>query len=466
MGWVCLLPLFFALEGSDTRRTLSLGILAGTVAYLVTCYWIVVAVNRYGGIPFPLAVAVLLLLCLYLGAYWGVFALGLRGFSGDLRWSLGGAALWVFLEYLRAHLLTGFPWAMLAHSQGGVLPLIQVSDLTGAYGVSFLLALANAALYLLRRGRKVPLLVAASLVALSVLYGIGRLEDPIPGPPYRAGICQGNVDQSRKWERGERERIFELHWRLTEGVLGEGADLVLWPETSFPDPFPEGKLSLRLKERVRSRGLYLLFGSLRENEGRLYNSAFLLGPRGEVLGHYDKVHLVPFGEYLPLRGVLERFFGSIEEAVPGDITPGDEVKVFGTPYGAFSVLICFEVIFPGLAREGVMKGAEFLVTITNDAWFGRTSAPYQHLAQAVFRAVETRRWLLRAANTGISAIVSPKGEVVAQTPIFVRTSVTGPFGPLRGLTPYVKLGDWFPWALALVLILCAIPRRPGQGPSS
>jgi len=439
-----------------------MGLLGGTVAFLTTCYWIVVAVNRYGGIALPGAFAVLLLLCLYLGTYWGVFCIGLLYFH-RIRLVLGGSALWVVLEYLRGHLLSGFPWAMLSHSQWRILPLLQILDLTGAYGLSFLLCAVNLSLHLgftNPKGIWKVLPITMVLFGLVLGYGFLKLKGPPPRTSFKVGIIQGNVNQSEKWDRSLKERILKVHETLTVEILQENPHLILWPETAFPGYFPQDRLSDKMLELSQKGKVPILFGSLRRESGRVYNSAFLIS-RGKIMGHYDKVHLVPFGEYLPLRDLLEGLFGPFEETVPGDISPGRTVEVFETPLGRFSVLICFEIIFPDLSRAAVRGGADFLVTITNDAWFGRTSAPYQHLAQAVFRAVEVRRWVLRSANTGVSAVVDPRGRILAETPIFRRLAFTAPFGLSAERTLYVRLGDWFPGLSILIFILSASLQRQG-----
>lgn len=468
LAWVCLVPLLYALEDRDLKERILLGFVSGGVAYLTSCYWIVVAVNKYGGISLVGSVAVLLLLCLYLGSYWALFSALLYAFTGKgIEKTITASCIWVLLEYLRGHLLTGFPWALIAHSQWESPVLLQVSELTGAYGLSSLLVFVNFAIYqFLREPRRWGVvLVAFSMVVALVLYGHFRLKTISVPTELRVGIVQGNVEQGVKWEEEMKRNIFEVHRKLSLSLLDGQPDLLIWPETAFPGYWPLDPLSRLPQEVAKETGRWFLFGALRQEGEKTFNSAFLLSPEGHLVDFYDKVHLVPFGEYLPLRGILERLSGEFKEAVPGDISPGEAVKVFSLPCGKFSVLICFEIIFPELSREAVRKGAEFLVTITNDAWFGRTSAPYQHLAQAVFRAVETRRWVLRAANTGISAVIDPTGRIEKESELFQTEAFVSPFGLMKEITPYVRFGDWFIWA-SMAFTALSILRATGLGRSA
>ncbi|HEX15572.1 MAG TPA: apolipoprotein N-acyltransferase [Deltaproteobacteria bacterium] len=469
LGWVCLVPLLHTLRGKGATESFLLGLSAGTVAFLSSVYWIVVAVNRYGAIPLPIALPILLLLSLYLGSYWGLYGLGTSWMmaTGPIRGTVGPAALWVLLEYLRGHLFGGFPWALLAHSHWKVLAFIQICDITGAYGLSFLLAAGSAAFALVLERHKGAFRAVAFVTISSLgvlLYGWAKLKEPLPEPSLRVGIVQGNVEQNLKWDEAYSRQILTIHKELTLRLISEAPTMVIWPETAFPDYFPEGELSEAMRQVAKEARRYLLFGSLRRSRGRVYNSAFLLSPEGEVMGWYDKLHLVPFGEFIPMRRYLEPIFGQL--ASLGDITPGQEMTLFHLPGGDFSVLICFEVIFPELSRLALRRGADFLVTITNDAWFGRTAAPYQHMAQVVFRAVEGRVWIARAANTGISGVVDPKGRIVRATELFSKEAFTALVGKTSGLTLYCRLGDWFVLLAGAIFIASASLRRPNRDRSS
>jgi apolipoprotein N-acyltransferase len=455
LAWFFLVPLLLSIRGKKGKDSFLLGAFAGLIAYLGLIYWVVVAVHRYGDIPLPLAIPILLLLVLYLSLYWGVFAFLASYIKDKAEWVmlLALPALWVGLEFLRSFLLSGFPWALVGYSQYLNTPFVQIADITGVYGVSFLLILCNTLLFLwiVRwRGRKrVPLqgtIFTLVLLALTVAYGYWKINVPMMTEKgLQIGVAQGNIAQDIKLDRTTQKQTLTIYRTLTLQLKGQSPVLIVWPETAVPFSFPSGKaLDGVVKTIPQEVGSYLLFGSLykeEEKETTYYNRAYLLSPKRRILGQYDKMHLVPFGEYVPLSSFFP-FFNSLVGI--GNITPGEEVVIFELPRAKFGTLICFEVIFPELCRKFVRNGADFMVTITNDAWFGRTSAPYQHLSQATFRSIENRIWLVRAANTGISAFVDPWGRINTASGLFTREVLTGEIN-LRGskITFYAQYGDAF-----------------------
>ncbi|HLD29281.1 MAG TPA: apolipoprotein N-acyltransferase, partial [bacterium] len=440
LSWFALVPLFHAIEGKGLAQSLKLGFIAGFVSFLGILYWIVVAVHTYGNAPFILSVLVLLLLVAYMGLYTGAFALLTRFIRVrlGLQTVLFAPVLWVSLEYLRSFLLTGFPWANLGCSQHLNLPLIQMADITGVYGVSFIVLLVNATLYtvLHQWGRKVfpyrEVIVTALLLSGFLTYGYIRMaavEREMAGqPPLKVGLVQGNIDQSVKWDESFQKQTLEIYERLSLKVAEEKPDLIIWPETATPFFFQDSKeyqpIVFSIPEKTNT---FLLFGSpsyrIQQRKVHHYNSAYLVSPSGGLAGKYDKIHLVPFGEYVPLSNLLF-FLGSLREGI-GNFKPGKEIFNFSLPQGKFGVLICFEIIFPDLCRRFVKEGANFLVTITNDAWFGKTSAPYQHFSIATFRAVENRVFIARSANTGITGFIDPRGRILKQGGIFTEEAMSG-----------------------------------------
>jgi apolipoprotein N-acyltransferase len=456
VAWFFLVPLLLCIRGKKGKDAFLLGAFAGVVAYLGLIYWVVVAVHRYGNIPLPLAIPILLLLVIYLSLYWGTFTFLASYIKEKGEWIvlLAFPALWVGLEYLRSFLLSGFPWALVGYSQYLNTPLVQIADITGVYGVSFFLILINTLLFMwIVRwigNKRVPLqgtIFFLALVALIFGYGYWRIDSlPETAKGLKVGVAQGNIAQDVKWDRAFQNKTVRIYRKLSFQLKRQSPGLIVWPETALPSYFPSGTeldgAVLTVPQEVTS---YLLFGSLSsQKEGKevkIYNSAYLLSPRRRILGRYDKMHLVPFGEYVPFSPLFP-FFSSLVGI--GNITPGEEVVIFQLPRGKFGVLICFEVIFPELCREFVRNGADFMVTITNDAWFGKTSAPYQHLAQATFRSIENRMWLVRAANTGISAFVDPWGRIRMASGLFTREVLTGQID-LRDseMTFYAQYGDVF-----------------------
>jgi apolipoprotein N-acyltransferase len=456
VAWFFLVPLLLCIRGKKGKDAFLLGAFAGAIAYLGLIYWVVVAVHRYGNIPLPLAIPILLLLVIYLSLYWGAFAFLASYVREKGEWIalLTFPALWVGLEYLRSFLLSGFPWALVGYSQYLNTPIVQIADITGVYGVSFLLILCNTLLFLwiVRwRGRKgVPLQVTIFtivLVALAFAYGYWKIKTPLTtDKKLTIGVAQGNIEQDVKWDQGFQKETLEIYRKLSLELSKASPHLVIWPETAVPAYFPSGTgLDQKVMAIPHQLNTYLLFGSLSSRkqgeEVKVYNSAYLISPRPRILSRYDKMHLVPFGEYVPLSSFFP-FFNSLVGI--GNITPGEEVVVFQLPHGKFGTLICFEVIFPELCRKFVRNGADFMVTITNDAWFGRTSAPYQHLAQATFRSIENRIWLVRAANTGVSAFIDPWGRINTASGLFTREVLTGEIDLKGGkMTFYAQYGDLF-----------------------
>lgn len=511
LAWVVLVPLHLAVEEVAPRRAFWLGWLAGVVGFAGTMSWVVTAMNQYGKMPLAAAYAVMGLLVTYLGLYTALYALAVTWIRNALPavglWS--APVIWVALEWVRTHLFSGLPWALLGYSQYRWLPVIQIADHTGVYGVSFVLVLVNAALAEVvgwgrRRwyGQPGPFpwpraAAAAGIVLVTVAYGIVLLQESEGSRPEAAaagrlvtiGVVQANIDQARKWDAAYRNETLRQYARLTSEVAGR-ADLIVWPEAATPFLFEE-ELAYRAQVTmlVQVYGAPLLFGSpavRRDDEGRPYllNSAYLLGQDGQIAARYDKMHLVPFGEYVPLRPLLF-FLDKLVEGI-GDFQAGTVPTVFELPPKAavpdgpeaaarFGTVICFEVIFPALVREFVHQGADFMVTITNDAWFGASAAPYQHFGMVVLRAVENHVPFARAANTGISGFVDPYGRILAATKIFEALSVTGRLEVGNRQTFYAQYGDVFARGCAIIAAIFlgaarvsrarAVPRRVAHEPS-
>jgi apolipoprotein N-acyltransferase len=480
LAFGALVPLLVGLDGAPLLQGTYLGIIAGLVFYLMSIPWLVHTMGAYGSLPLPLSILLLLALSLYLALYIGVFASGVTRLSarGGLGYLVGTAALWVGLEYLRTFLLTGFPWNLLGYSQYRNLSVIQIASITGVYGISFLLVLANAAMALaclhFRWGSRralLPVVGVGLLLVATVLFGKGQMVSAeTHRREIRVSIVQGNIEQSIKWDPGFQERTIAIHNRLTREA-GRGADLIVWPETAVPFFLREGgPLSQQVLDLAKEMQSYLLVGSpdrARDISSRYYNSAFLISPEGKIVQKYDKIHLVPFGEYVPLKSLL--FFVQKMATGIGDFSPGQAFTVFEAPAGRFGVLICFEAIFPDQVRRYVLAGADFLVNITNDAWFGDSSAPYQHLSMAALRAVENGVILVRAANTGISALVTPTGRIVKQSDLFVETVLSGTMARRSAETFYTRYGDVFAWGCGLISVVVLAPtrrrgRREGRKP--
>jgi len=465
-AYFAFVPLMFALHraGQTRLRGLALGFTAGVVFFVGTVYWVVHSMYYYGGVPVLISIPVMFALAAYLAIYFAFFGLFFSAFSARapvLR-VVAIAALWVSLEYLRGHLFTGFPWVLLGYSQTPYLPVIQIADITGVSGLSFIVMAVNAALFFLiksfvdqEKTRPVfEVVTIAAFFAATFIYGFVRIEqvdsEAVRWGGFKAGIAQGSIDQSVKWDRSLRPKTIEIYKALSIEASKKGASFILWPETAVPFFLGNNKTETEtVTDAAVQSNAFILTGAPAysynsdSNGYRYFNSAYLIDGKGEITGRYDKFHLVPYGEYVPLK----RFFPFIKKLTVGvgDFAEGRGPFPIGFMGGDIGVLICYEAIFPEIARATVKNGAAFLVNITNDAWFGTTSAPYQHFEMSRMRAVENRVYMMRAANTGISAFIAPSGRVIARTGLFEKTFITERVGIKNGaqMTFYTRFGDVF-----------------------
>ena len=464
LAWIALIPLLIAVEDSSPGEAFRVGMTCGVTAYALILYWLNIVFTHYGHLPWAVSIPVYLLLVLWLAMFYGLSTLIARlGELVGIKAAFTLPVAWIAFDFIRSFLFSGFAWAMLGHSQFRTLPLIQIADLAGVYGITLLIVLANIVLHRALRavsGAGVPypiksLIVLMTLLSGTLFYGFDRLnehEEP-SAKPLRVALIQGNIPQDVKWSPEFREHTIDTYERLTRDASKGGVDLVVWPESAVPFFFQdEPRQAERIRGLARELNACLLFGSpaheLRNGKSTFLNSAFMISPRGETLGRADKLHLVPFGEYVPLGSILT-FINKIVVGI-GDFAPGERAVTLDTGSTKLGVQVCYEVIFPELARQYVRAGARVLVAITNDAWFGRSSAPYQHLAISTFRAIETRTPLIRAANTGVTAIVDQNGHISTMTALFVEAYRTGEVQPGIGKSLYLTIGDAPAWLCVLL----------------
>jgi len=488
LAWVALLPLLWAIGGMSAGGGFRLGFIAGLTHYLTLMYWLAYTMTTYGGLPGFMAGPILFLLAAYLSLFPAVFA-GLVAFCrlAPLSALCLIPAAWAGLEFLRSFVFSGFPWGFLGHSQFTHLALIQMADIFGVYGVSFLIVAVNVGILLAgrfltgpRQGNppvsgKTALTATALLAAAFVAafgYGYTRIHsiDALSAAADTRTIAavQGNIAQDIKWHPGFARATVEKYLRLSSVFKNTRTDLIVWPESATPfyltrDPGFTGMVLAG----IQTIGTDFLVGSpsFSDNNGkrRYHNSAYLIDRTGHPLDRCDKAHLVPFGEYVPFKRYLP-FIGKIVAQV-GDFVPGPVGDTIAWGDHRIGVLICYELIFPNLARRQVLNGASLLVNLTNDAWYGRTSGPYQHFAMAVFRAIETRRALVRAANTGISGFIDPVGRIDKSTPLYTATAIRQAVPLLSIETPYVRAGDLFAAACLAIWGLWAGRRFIGRSRS-
>ncbi len=452
--------LLWLIHEARPRQALWLGWLFGVAHYLSGVWWVVVSTHGFGGAPLWLSLLMLLLLAAYLALYPALAALLLRlialpGWGGPL---LLWPALWLLSSFAATLFLDGFPWFSLGYAAADLGLLRKLAPLLGVEGLSALFALGAGVLVCLARpGQRAPALILAGLVSLALL-----LLPPVShwtreqGEPLQVALVQGNVPQDQKWRPRNRLPIMQMYRDLSAQAWP--ADLVIWPEVAIPAPLDLAEELFRDQdEAALAAGGSLFFTILTYADGRPYNTVYALG-RGQ--GRYVKRHLVPFGEYVPTPDWMRPAFSLLNLPLPDIATglPGDDLLLVDGH--AVSMSICFEDVFPLEVTETARR-SEFLVNVTNDAWFSGTAAPVQHLQIARLRAAESARGLLRVANTGISAIIGPDGAVTQRLDWGVRGILRGEVQPRVGETPFQRWGHW-PHSLFVVLVLLgALWRRRG-----
>ena len=497
--WIALLPLLMALLGSDKsgqpltlRQTATLGYLCGFVWYLGNCYWIYQTMYLYGGLAKAVAAGILVLFCLYLGLYHALFGVLIGAFRRS-RFSVQGALLlapfaWVAVELARAR-ITGLPWDLLGITQVDNPFLTRLAPVTGAYGLSFVIAAVNA-LWLVRirlRERKYTRLVltlAGVVIILIYVVAVRRLEPPTKiQTTYTATLVQHNLGVGTQTDtqvtNSQLLKSFALlslyppldncdgipelpSTRCIHVIEEPGArqsstptDLIVWPES--PSNFEErdGFFRNAMATIAHAAQAPIIVGDLgvdpnaRIKRGYdLFNSANLVTPNGSFVGRYDKIHLVPFGEYVPFKKLF--FFAGDLLGEVGSFDAGTHRTGLSTGGHNYGIFICYESIFGDEVRHLSAQGADVLVNISNDGWYGDTSAPWQHLNMVRMRAIENHRWVLRSTNTGVTAAIDPYGRVTAAAPRHIRTALHTGFNFEHDVTFYSAHGDLFAYACALV----------------
>ncbi len=460
----------------------ALGYKCGILWFAGTCYWIFDTMHRYGGLPVPVAALTLLLFCMYVGLYHGMFGLLLAlvagskisghkndaaGSAAAIRRALGAAPfLWVAVELARTR-ITAFPWELLGYSQTGNFALTRITTIVGVYGLSFEILLVNsvfAAAVLSPKEQRNRLLVAGCVAA--VILQAGQLIVPPPVATDRTAILvQPNIPIQEGWTKEYFQDTLRdltatsLHpagERFALEKIDRHFDLIVWPES--PSPFYTNDPMFRdaVSALARQAETWVVAGSIGINpamhsgtEGsQIFNSAALVNPQGEWVRRYDKVHLVPFGEYLPFPQIFA-FAGGLTKEV-GEFQHGASRMPLDAGGQRFGTFICYESIFPDEVRQGPLEGAQVLLNISNDGWYGDSGAWKQHLQQTQMRAIENDRWLLAATNTGMTASIDPFGRIVAATPRKVRTALAAPYALRSGTTFYTRHGDWFAYLCAII----------------
>ena len=466
LAWIALVPLLYAIKDLSFGASFRVGFITGLVHFLSLLYWLVPVMRTYGYLPIFLSVSVLILLAAVLALFIALFSIVLTAVGRKPAGCLALIPLiWVGLEYIRSFIFSGFPWELLGYSQYNRLQLIQISDIFGVYGLSALIAFVNGAIFitLLHLIKKqwqqtdiTKRLAAGSMiafilgVALTLAYGHWRLQaiDSLIAiaPKTRISVIQANIDQAIKWDPAFQIETIKKYNQLSASVNKQQPDLIVWPESATPFYFLyDVAPSKMVFEGIRQSGTDYLIGSpsFVRTDGvvQYFNSAYLIIPEEKSMGKYDKTHLVPFGEYVPFKKWLP-FLGKMVAQV-GDFRTGKLGQTLPWHSAQLGVQICYEIVFPGLSRAMAKNNASILVNLTNDAWFGKTSGPYQHFSMTVFRAVENRRSLVRSANTGISGFIDPAGRILAATELLQEAVATQMVSMLKERSIYTQIGDLF-----------------------
>jgi len=480
LAWIAVAALILAVLNASPPYAFLLGWLHGIVFYALSVPWFYNVMRQYGPLSVPAAGGVFLLVVFICAAVHAAFACGVAwlGKFGQGRACLAAPFLWASSEFLFLHFPhIGFPWNLLGYAAAGNLAFVQLTEITGIFGLSLLVAAYNALLAwtVVEAAQGRMKLLRASLAVTAALMAIA-LAGPrfVPQAPadHMAHLVQTNFPVSMNypadWMQTHATDLDDLERGSIEAAQ-KNPGIVVWPEVPAPFSLQDAAFLNRARQIARGAGGGFLVGvidwkPLPNGHIGATNSAALLDSAGALNFMYDKIHLVPFSEYVPWRNFLS-FAGSLTGLV-GDFQHGMQYKVGHLPGGSFSVYICYEAIFPNEVRRFTLAGAELFVNISDDGWFGGSSAPLQHLAMARVRAVENRRWMLRDTNTGVTVSVDPYGRIVARLPPDTRGVLDAPYGFRTDLTPYARWGDWLPWLCmiaTLVLLLSgardAIARR-------
>lgn len=482
--WVALVPLLYGLlrgrggegelvdsEGRSLRPfTLRQGFAIGWVSsfvwYIGTCYWLYIAMHVHSGLSVAVAAALTVLFCIIMALDKGLFALlvvlmARRSTLGNRGPLLMAPFFWAAIEFFHARVM-GFAWNPLGGVQIDNVPFAGIAQVTGVYGLSFAVMLVNSAFVaalLLYGQRRIKLLISALVATIALQVGVFVKPGSFPAEK-KAVLVQGNVPLEVKWTQAYYQQtldaLSQLSTMASSGSSRSSPGLIIWPES--PAPFEEGEPGFQrtLTTTAQETNSYLVVGATAgvpssPGQNQLFNSALVLDPGGRAMGRYDKIHLVPFGEYIPLREFL--FFARNLTNQIEDFSRGTERKVFD--FGGFKagVNICYETIFPEDVREFAGNGAQVLINISDDEWYGESGASFQQWQMTRMRAIENHRWVLVATNSGITGAIDPSGRVVARTERNVRTAITVPFSPLSESTIYTRYGDVFAWICVVISVL-------------
>ncbi len=465
-AWLSLILILYQIALIPPSQTFLRGWLFAFASFLISLAWVTNSMMEYGGLSRWTS----MILLSFLAGYCAIYPAGAFTLSAYLKlhlnysWFITLPFTWVAGEYLRAHLMTGFPWNSLGQSQHSVLILLQNADWGSFYGISFIIVAvgcAGSGLFLPSQNMhwRRELVIAGIMLGMMLLYGFFRTTQPETGPSCRVTIVQGNVDLNMKWDPANIDKILDDHIVLTQSQLPQNPDIIVWSESALPLYYRYAwnyskdvnqSPGFKIQKLVSQAKAPIIAGTLDRLNDHVFNSAVFISPEG-FEQYYNKEHLVPFGEYVPLSRILFFVNRMVQESI-GDFVPGNSPEPFRHPKASIAMTICYENIFPDLVRERVCRNADMICNITNDAWFGRSSAAYQHFSASRFRSVETRRPVIRSANTGFSGAVDTRGRILTQSTLFDATALTSDVHLGNETSFYLLFGDIF--AQACLVISC------------
>ncbi len=470
---LCPASLMWLWQGATPRMGAWLGFWFNAGTFAAGTYWLYISIRIFGEAPLWVAIALMVALIAIMGLYHaalGYFVTRWLPPGGAVRWLLGIPAAWLLIEWWRGWFLSGFSWLSLGYSQTDTW-LASFAPIAGVYGISAVLLLSAGGLTAALCGTKPVRIVGAIVFVLPWLAGgvLRPLDWTRPaGPPVTVAVVQGNISQEQKWLDSNQDTILKLYRELTEKTLG--TQLIVWPESAVPDlannqiPYISD-----LYHETRARNSALVFGVLRESDAgeHYFNSVLALDSK---VSWYDKDHLVPFAEFFPVPGLVRSWLRLMSLPYSDFTRGGTNQPPLSAAGLELGTTVCYEDAY-GSAMLGVLRQANALVNVTNDAWFGHSTARYQHFQIARMRALEAGRYLIRAANNGISGIIGPHGEVVALAPEFQAYVLHSSVTPRSGLTPYARVGNWLivllaTGALAYGVWMRQSGRRPAAGTPS
>lgn len=458
-----MIPLIHCVMNSKIFFAIIYGFITGLIFNSISVYWMFpfLKLNTHS---FFSSLIVSGIVWVYLAAYFAVWS-GLLNYAkkylNDIKLILFSASVFVVLEYIRTYILSGFPINLLGYSQSTFYPIIQIADITGVYGVSFVIVVINMTLYFYMQNKeKKYLIFSAAVILILLFYGLIRVNEfnaEYGDKKITAGVIQPNIEQYKKWRGNYAADILNTLRKNANFFADKNVDMIVYPETVLPRRLEESEdVKKMMRETSRFASLTLIGGMSGKNK-KQYNTVFILSPYGEILGKYKKRHLVIFGEYLPFRGLLLKFFKSLYSINPtGELSKETELEVFKFGDVTLGINICSERYYPDLSRKLVLKGANILTNHTNDAWFFDMPTAYQNFVMNIFRAVETRKNLIVAANTGVSGIINSNGRCIVKTKTNENISFMGDVYTNNYKSVYVIIGDVFAYICMVFSILCLL----------